>query len=80
MITKKQINDKYFDKEINVIEGFDKAILGIDNETNKVCYSFTKLIDVCMNDGKSFDDAVNFVRYDIVQEKSNQFIFIDDIF
>jgi hypothetical protein len=80
MITQKKINDKYFEKEINVMQGFDKAILGIENESNKVSYSFTKLIEVCIQNGKTFDEAVNFVRYDIIEEKKNQFIFIDDIF
>ena len=35
MITQKKINDKYFDKGINVMQGFDKAILGIENEALK---------------------------------------------
>ena len=80
MITQKKINDKYFDKGINVMQGFDKAILGIENESNKVCYSLTKLIEVCIKDGKSFEQAVNFVRYNIIPNNKNQFIFIDDFF
>ena len=50
MITQKKINDKYFDKEINVMQGFDKAILGIENESNKISYSLVKLIEVCIKD------------------------------
>jgi hypothetical protein len=48
MITQKKINDKYFDEKINVMQGFDKAILGIENESHKVSYSYTKLIEVCI--------------------------------
>jgi hypothetical protein len=80
MITQKKINDKYFDKEINVMQGFDKAILGIENESNKISYSLVKLIEVCIKDGKSFEEAVNFVRYNIIPNNKNQFIFIDDFF
>jgi hypothetical protein len=80
MITQKKINDKYFDKEINVMQGFDKAILGIENESNKISYSLVKLIEVCIKDGKSFEQAVNFVRYNIIPNNKNQFIFIDDFF
>jgi hypothetical protein len=80
MITQKKINDKYFDKGINVMQGFDKAILGIENESNKVCYSLTKLIEVSIGNGKSFEEAVDFVRYNIIQEEKNKFLFIDDFF
>lgn len=80
MITQNKINDKYFDKEINVMQGFDKAILGIENESNKISYSLVKLIEVCIKDGKSFEQAVNFVRYNIIPNNKNQFIFIDDFF
>ena len=80
MITQKKINDKYFDKGINVMQGFDKAILGIENESNKISYSLVKLIEVCIKDGKSFEQAVNFVRYNIIPNNKNQFIFIDDFF
>jgi len=80
MITQKKINDKYFDKGINVMQGFDKAILGIENESNKVCYSLTKLIEVSIGNGKSFEEAVDFVRYNVIQEEKNKFLFIDDFF
>ena len=80
MITQKKINDKYFDEKINVMQGFDKAILGIENESNKISYSLVKLIEVCIKDGKSFEQAVNFVRYNIIPNNKNQFIFIDDFF
>jgi hypothetical protein len=80
MITQKKINDKYFEKGINVLQGFDKAILGIENESNKVCYSLTKLIEVSIGNGKSFEEAVDFVRYNIIQEEKNKFLFIDDFF
>jgi hypothetical protein len=33
-----------------------------------------------MENGKTFDEAVNEVRYEIVDAKSMKFIFVDDIF
>lgn len=80
MITQKKINDKYFNKKIGFIDGYDNAIIGIDSVDSKVCYSISKLIEISMENGKTFDEAVNEVRYEIVDAKSMQFIFVDDIF
>jgi hypothetical protein len=80
MITQEQINDKYFDKKMEFIDGYDNAIVGIDSVDSKVCYSISKLIEISMENGKSFDEAVNEVRYEIVDAKSMQFVFVDDIF
>jgi hypothetical protein len=80
MITQEQINDKYFDKKMEFIDGYDNAIVGIDSVDSKVCYSISNLIEISMENGKSFDEAVNEVRYEIVDAKSMQFVFVDDIF
>ena len=82
MITQEQINDKpiYFDKKMEFIDGYDNAIVGVNMTDSKVCYSISKLIDISMENGKTFDEAVNEVRYEIVDAKSMQFIFVDDIF
>jgi hypothetical protein len=80
MITQEQINDKYFDKKMEFIDGYDNAIVGIDSVDSKVCYSISKLIEISMENGKTFDEAVNEVRYEIVDAKSMQFVFVDDIF
>jgi hypothetical protein len=80
MITQKKINDKYFDKGINVMQGFDKAILGIENESNKVCYSLTKLIEVSIGNGKSFEEAVDFVRYNVIKKNKNNLYLLTTFF
>ena len=80
MITQKQIIDKYSDDKIVFLDGFDNAIVGVDTIDSKVCYSLTKLIDISMENGKTFDEAVFEVRYEIVDAESMKFIFVDDIF
>ena len=85
MITKVQIKEKYFTDDIPVLMGmdfnYDSAILGIDLQTKKACYSITKMIDLFMkNDiSKDFDYAVSNVR-EIVKNCSDEYIFVDDIF
>ena len=79
-ITKTQIDQKYFGVKVHTLVDYDEAILGVDLATKKVCYSITKLIDVVMaNDSKTFDDAVKYVKA-IVQNCSDDYTFIDDIF
>lgn len=80
MITQKQITDKYSDKKIVFLDGFENAIVGVNPIDCKVCYSLMKLIDISMENGKTFDEAVNEVRYDIVDAKSTEFTFVDNIF
>lgn len=85
MITKAQIKQKYFTNDIPVLMGYDfsydSAILGIDLQTKKACYSITKMIELFMeNDNtKEFDIAVSHIR-NIVKHSSDEYIFVDDIF
>jgi hypothetical protein len=85
MITKSQIKEKYFTDDIPVLMGsdfsYDSAILGIDLQTKKACYSITKMIELFMeNDiSKEFDYAVSHIR-NIVKNCSDEYIFVDDIF
>jgi hypothetical protein len=79
MITSKQITNKYFEKQnIEFIKGYDDAIVGVEMKSQKICYSVEKLIDISMENGKSFDDAVNHVRYNLITD--DRFIYIDDVF
>jgi hypothetical protein len=78
-ITEEIIKTKYFNKKnIDFITGHENAIVGIELNSNKVCYSVEKLIDISMENGKSFDDAVNHVRYNLITDE--RFFFVDDIF
>jgi len=79
MITKTDVSNKYFDKKnIEFLNGYDDAIIGVEMKSERVCYSVEKLIDVSMENGKSFDDAVNHVRFNLITD--DRFVFVDDIF
>jgi hypothetical protein len=79
-ITKTQIDQKYFGVKIQTLVDYDEAILGVDLATKKVCYSITKLIDITMAlEKRTFEDAVKYVKA-IVQNCSDDYTFIDDIF
>lgn len=50
-------------------DGFDDAILGMlpnwDTDVMKICYSKSKMIDCLLKEDMSFEDAVEFLEYNV---------------
>ena len=50
-------------------DGFDEAILGMlpnwDNDVMRICYSKAKMIDCLVEEGLSFDDAVEYLEFNV---------------
>ncbi len=44
-------------------DGFDKAILGVDTEYQRVVYSKQKMVEILMLDGLSEEDAVEYLEF-----------------
>lgn len=55
-------------EEILKADGFNDAIIGFDSKTFRLIYSISKCIDVLVNgsDGLSYDDAIEYFNYNIL--------------
>lgn len=60
-----KIIDTYQDEEILKADGFDEAIIGIDENTMRLIYSVEKCIEILMNQGMDELDAVEYFEYNV---------------
>ena len=77
------IYDKYPEEEFVSADGFDDAILGVDDDRMIIIYSTKKVLSILMEvDEMSYEDALEHFYYNIkgsyVGEKTP--LFIDDEF
>lgn len=72
------IKELYSDEELLIADGFDEAIIGVDEHNVRVVYDVFKIIDILIKDGMSTDEAYEFYAYNIlgsyVGEKTPLFI------
>ena len=54
----------YEEEDILKADGLDKAIIGIDQNTTRLIYSYTKIIQVLMED-MTREDAIDYFQYNI---------------
>lgn len=61
------IVELYPDEEIIVLDGFDEAILGItlDGDNYRIVYSVSRILDILIERGLSFEEAVEFYDFNI---------------
>jgi hypothetical protein len=61
-------------------DGFDKAIIGVCPTSMKVIYSRNKCIEILMEDGYSWEDAVDFLEYNTFNTYIGEFtpIWVED--
>ena len=56
----------YVDEEILTADGFDNAVIGIDDKTMRVIYSVTKCIEILMTEmGMGMEEAVEFFEFNV---------------
>jgi hypothetical protein len=77
------IYDKYPDEEFLSADGFERAILGVDDDKMIIIYSTKKVLSILMEDDEmEYEDALEHFYYNIkgayMGEKTP--IFVDDIF
>jgi hypothetical protein len=81
-INLQSIYDKYPDETFMSADGFDDAILGVDEDSMIIVYSTKKVISILMEDEMNYEDALEHFYYNIkgayLGEKTP--LFIDDIF
>lgn len=73
-----QIKELYSDEELLIADGFDDAIIGIDDANIRVVYDVFKIISILIQDGMSTDEAFEYYEYNIlgayVGEKTPLFV------
>ncbi len=55
----------YGEEDILIADGFNKAIIGIDQNTSRIIYSYTKIIQILMEDDMTREDAIEYFQYNI---------------
>lgn len=76
-----QILEKFDGEEIIIADGFDEAIIGIEESSMRVIYSVTKCLDVIEAEGMSDEDALEHFYFNVqgsyIGEKTPIFCFDD---
>jgi hypothetical protein len=60
------IKELYPDDEFLIADGFDDAIIGVDEENGKIIYDIDEVINILIIDGMDVDEAIEFYEYNIV--------------
>lgn len=62
----KEILDEYYpDESFLVMDGMDDAFLGISVKCRRTVYSEEKIIETLINDGMTYEEAVDFYGFNI---------------
>ena len=59
------IVSRYEDEDILKADGLDKAVIGIDQNTTRLIYSYTKIIQILMEDGMTREEAIEYFHFNI---------------
>ena len=60
------IIEAYPDEAFVIADGFDDAIIGVDEEHGRIVYDIDQVITILMSDNMSMDEAYDFYYYNIV--------------
>jgi hypothetical protein len=69
------------DQDFLFLDGFDDAIIGICERSDVIIYSTKKIIEILMNEGMEYHDALEHYHFNIVDGNLGEMtpIFCDDI-
>ena len=77
-----KILEQYEDEQILIANGFDGAVIGIEENTMRLIYSVEKCINILMEQGMDMTEAVEYFDFNVsgsyVGEKTP--IWCDDLF
>ncbi len=59
------IVDNYSDELILKADGFDSAVIGIENKNLRLIYSVTKCLKILMDGGMSMENAVDYFEFNV---------------
>jgi hypothetical protein len=60
-----QILELYPDDTFVIADGFDDAIIGVDDNNLKIVYDIDEVINILIRDGMEVDDAIEYYEYNI---------------
>jgi len=58
-----EIVEYYYDEEILKADGFDDAVIGIDQNTMRLIYSVRKCIEILVLQGMSLEEAIEYFDF-----------------
>jgi hypothetical protein len=61
----KQILELYPDDTFVIADGFDDAIIGVDDNNLKIVYDIDEVINILIRDGMEVDEAIEYYEYNI---------------
>jgi hypothetical protein len=59
------IIDSYSDEEFLIADGFNDAILGVDENSMRLIYSVKKCIDILISEGLTDEDAMEHFSFNV---------------
>jgi hypothetical protein len=82
MNKKEFIIDRMPDETFMFADGFDDAIIGLCEVTNRVIYSTKKIIEILIEEGMEYEDALDHFGFNITGSYVGEMtpIFCDDRF
>jgi len=58
-----QILDNFPDQEFIILDGLDNAVIGVDQNSEKLVYSINAIVDCFVEQGMEPDEAIEFYEY-----------------
>lgn len=58
-----QILDNFPDQEFVVLDGLDNAVIGVDQNAEKLVYSINAIVDCFVEEGMEPDEAIEYYEY-----------------
>ena len=82
MNKKEIIIERIPDETLMFADGFDDAIIGLCETTNRVIYSTSKILEILMDGGMEYEDALEHFGFNISSSYIGEMtpIFCDDRF
>lgn len=59
------IIQNYEDEEFLIADGFNDAIIGVDDTSMRIIYSVSKCLDILTEEGLSLEDAIEHFNYNV---------------
>lgn len=60
-----EIVEYYYDEEILKADGFDEAVIGIDENSMRLVYSVKLCIEKLVTEGMSMEDAIDYFNFNV---------------
>jgi hypothetical protein len=63
MLILQEILYNYPDQKFVMLEGLDDAVIGVDQNLDRLVYSITDIIDIYIQQGMSHEEAIDYYEY-----------------